>query len=108
MGKKILLPMVETTDIKVQDIQPGQELQDDVLEILDSEGNPLKPSQPLKYKIISLGGKILTEGNLAEGNTISLKGIDTRVFHVEIETFETFEYFDGCSDIKEDTKGQKI
>jgi clumping factor B len=74
---------MERKEHPVPVIQKGGE----VLEFLDSEGNPFKPSGSVKYQLIAEDGSILSEGTLDENsNTVSLSGVSSKTFKVMVDS----------------------
>lgn len=59
----------------------------DVLEFLDSGGNPFKPSGSVKYQLVAEDGSVIKEGTIDENsNTISLAGVAAKSFKVLVDS----------------------
>lgn len=74
--------MVQRKEHPVPTISAG-----DVLEVVDSDGNPFAPSEPTNYRLVDEDDSTLKEGTLQDTNIISLKEIETRRFRVLLESY---------------------
>lgn len=77
----------------------------EVLEFLDSEGNPFKPSGSVKYQLVGEDDSVLSEGTIDEdSNKISLSGISSKTFKVILDGHFIVE-IDGAETPEEESDG---